>query len=49
MHDRTNNFSDTSSSNSEQRKHDHPQWVIKYLELADTALGQKKGEPDQAA
>lgn len=49
MHDRTNNFSDTSSGNSEPRKHEHSQWVNKYLDLADTALQQKKEERDQAA
>ncbi len=49
MRDRTNNFSDTSFSNSEQRKHDHPQWVIKYLELADTALQEKQDEQERAA
>ena len=49
MHDRTNNSADTSSNSSEQRKHDHPQWVNKYLDLADAALQEKKDERDQAA
>ncbi len=49
MHDRTNNFADTWSNNSEQRKYDRPQWVNKYLDLADTALQEKNDEQDRAA
>ncbi len=50
MRDRTNNYSDTAFNSSEQRKHEHPQWVTKYLDLADTALqDNKKDEQDQAA
>jgi hypothetical protein len=49
MRDRTNNSTDTSPSNSEQRKYDHPQWVNKYLALADAALQEKNDEQDQAA
>lgn len=49
MHDRTNSYSDSSSNNSEQHKHDHPQWVIRYLDLADTALQERQDEQDQAA
>lgn len=49
MHDRTNYLNENFFSNSEQRKHGHPQWVNKYLELADTALGQEKEDQDRAA
>lgn len=48
MHDRSNNQNEGSSSNSDTRKHDHPQWVNKYLELADTALEQRTEEQDAA-
>ncbi len=47
MHDRTNSLSENSPHNSEQRRHEHPHWVIKYLDLADTALGQKKNDEEQ--
>ena len=50
MHDRTNNASSENSSyGSEQRKHDYQPWVNKYLDLADTALGQKKQDEDRPA
>jgi hypothetical protein len=49
MHDRTNNPSENSSNTFEQRKHDHLQWVNRYLDLADTALEQKKDDQDRAA
>ncbi len=39
MHDRPN--TGENSPSNEHNKHDRPQWVNKYLDLADTALGQK--------
>lgn len=49
MHDRTHNPNENASGNYEQRKHDHPQWVNRYLDLADTALNQKRDDQDRAA
>lgn len=49
MHNRTNNSNENSSNRSEQRKHDHPQLVNRYLELADTALEQSRDDQDRAA
>ncbi len=47
MHDRTNNTGEYSSHNSEPRQHEHLRWVIKYLVLADTALGLRKDDAEQ--
>ncbi len=47
MHDRTSFLNE--SPDSEQRKYDHLSWVNKYLDLADTALREKKEEQEQAA
>ncbi len=44
MHDRSNNGENSSGSN-EHSKHDRPQWVTKYLDLADTAL--QRDDEDQ--
>lgn len=50
MNDRSNNPSETGTFSQDQRKHDQPQWIKKYLDLADTALHQRyDDELEQAA
>jgi hypothetical protein len=44
MNDRTNNSSENGSAAQDQRKHDQPQWIKKYLDLADTALRQRQDD-----
>ncbi len=46
MNDRSNNLSEISTSNQDQRKHDQPQWIKKYLDLADTALDQRRDDSE---
>ena len=46
MNDRTTNPSDNSAATQAPRKHDQPQWVKKYLDLADTALNQRDDDSE---
>lgn len=46
MNERTHNPSENSSAIQDSRKHDQPQWVKKYLDLADTALNQREDDPE---
>lgn len=47
MHDRSKKNSGENSSVGSENKHDHPQWVNKYLDLADTALEQDDDDREQ--
>ncbi len=46
MHERSESSENVILQN-EPRRHDRPQWVKRYLDLADTALGQKEEDLKQ--
>ena len=48
MHDRSKN-GENSPSGNDRNKHDRPQWVNKYLDLADTALDQDEDDQERSA
>jgi len=48
MHDRTHySNAEAPPTPHDDRRHDHPQRVKKYLDLADTALDQKQDGQDR--